>query len=51
VRAAVQLHDDHSVTVREQKFDGTPFLKAPFNSGYFVVVEGGEYVILSLQTS
>ena len=51
VRAAIQPYDDHSVTVRGEKFDGAPFVKAPFSAGYFVVVEGGEYVIVSLQTS
>ncbi|HEX3696216.1 MAG TPA: hypothetical protein VH374_12605 [Polyangia bacterium] len=51
VRAAIQPFDDHSVTVRGQKFDAAPFLKAPFSTGYFIVVDGGEYVIVSLQTS
>ena len=52
VRAAIQPFDDHSVTVRGQKFDAAPFLKASsFSMGYFVVVEGGEYVIVGLQTS
>jgi hypothetical protein len=51
VRAAIQPFDDHSVTVRGQKFDAAPFLKAPFSTGYFVIVEGGAYVIVNLQTS
>ena len=51
VRAFIRPHDDHSVTVRGDKFDATPFAKSPFLSGYFVVVEGGEYVILALETS
>ncbi len=51
VRAATRPYDDHSVTVRGDKFDAAPFAKSPFLSGYFVVVEGGEYVILALETS
>lgn len=51
VRAATRPYDDHSVTVRGEKFDAAPFAKSPFLSGYFVVVEGGEYVILALETS
>jgi hypothetical protein len=51
VKAAIRPHDDHSVTVRGDKFDAAPFAKSPFLSGTFVAVEGGEYVILVLQTS
>lgn len=51
VRAATRPHDDHSVTVRGDKFDAAPFAKSPFLSGYFVAVEGGEYVVLALETS
>lgn len=50
VRAAIRPHDDHSVTVRGEKFDAAPFGKPPFLAGYFVVVEGGEYAILVLET-
>ncbi len=51
VRAVTHPYDDHSVTVRGEKFDAAPFAKSSFLSGYFVVVEGGEYVVLVLETS
>ena len=51
VRAAIHPYDDHSVTVHGEKFDAAPFAKSPFLSGYFVVVEGGQYLILALETS
>jgi hypothetical protein len=51
VKAAIHPYDDHSVTVRGDKFDAAPFAKSPFLSGAFVAVEGGEYAILVLQTS
>jgi len=51
VKAAIRPHDDHSVSVRGETFDAAPFAKSPFLSGSFVAVEGGEYVILFLQTS
>jgi hypothetical protein len=51
VRAAIRPHDQNSVTVRGEKFDAAPFAKSPFLSGSFVAVEGGEYVLLVLQTS
>ena len=51
VRSRVEPFDDHSVTLRGQKFDAGPLLKAPFGTGYFVIVEGTELVVLSLQTS
>lgn len=50
VKAAIRPYDDHRVTVRGDKFDAAPFAKSPFLSGIFVAVEGGEYVILVLQT-
>jgi hypothetical protein len=51
VRAHIEPFDDHSVTLHGQKFDAAPFLKAPFSSGYFVIVEGTQLVLLSVQTS
>jgi hypothetical protein len=51
VKAAIHPYDDQSVTVRGDKFDATPFAKSPFLSGNFVAVEGGEYILLVLQTS
>jgi hypothetical protein len=51
VRAAIRPYDDHSVTVRGDKFDAAPFAKSPFLSGTFTALEGGEYVLLVLQTS
>lgn len=51
VREAIRPYDDHSVSVRGDKFDAAPFAKSLFRSGTFVVVEGGEYVILVLETS
>ena len=50
VKGAIRPFDDHSVAVRGDKFDAAAFAKAPFLSGSFVVVEGGEYVILVLET-
>ncbi len=51
VKGALRPYDYRSVAVRGDKFDATPFAKSPFGSGYFVAVEGGEYVILVLETS
>ncbi|HXU60188.1 MAG TPA: hypothetical protein VN962_00705 [Polyangia bacterium] len=51
VKGAVRPYDDHSVAVRGDKFDAAPFAKSPLLSGSFVAVEGGEYVILVLETS
>jgi hypothetical protein len=51
VKAAIHPHDERSVTIRGGKFDAAPFAKSPFLSGTFVAVEGGEYVVLVLQTS
>jgi hypothetical protein len=51
VKAALHPYDERSVTVRGEKFDAAPFAKSPFLSGTFVAVEGGEYVVLVLQTS
>lgn len=50
VRSALQSYDDSSVTVRGTKFDASAFAKAPFSSGTFVAIEGGEYIILVLET-
>lgn len=51
VRAVINACDDQSVTVRGDKFDAAAFAKSPFLSGIFIAVEGGEYIILVLQTS
>jgi AcrR family transcriptional regulator len=51
VKAAIRPHDERSVTVRGEKFDAAAFAKSPFLSGSFVAVEGGEYVLLVLQTT
>lgn len=51
VKAAIRDYDDHSVSVRGEKFDAASFAKSPFLSGTFSVVEGGEYVILVMETS
>lgn len=40
-----------TLTVRGRKFDGESFLKSPYTSGYFIAVDGGEYVILTVETS
>src|SRR6185312_11015719 len=51
VKRAVRPYDDHSVAVRGDKFDAAPFAKSPFLSGYVVAVEGGEYLIVVLETN
>jgi hypothetical protein len=51
VRAAIHPFDDRSVTIRGSKFDASVFAKSPFLSGTFVALEGGEWVLLVLQTS
>ena len=50
VQAAIQPHDEHSVSVRGTKFDAAPFAKSPFSSGTFVAIDGGEYVLLVMET-
>lgn len=50
MQSALQPYEDSSVTVRGTKFDASGFAKAPFSSGTFVVIEGGEYIILVLET-
>lgn len=51
LQSAIHTYDDRSVTVRGTKFDAAPFAKSPFLSGSFVALEGGQYIILVLQTS
>jgi hypothetical protein len=51
VKGALRPYDYRSVAVRGDKFDASLFAKSPFGSGYFVAVEGGEYVILVLETT
>jgi hypothetical protein len=50
VKAALRPYDDHSVSVRGEKFDAAPFAKSPFLSGTFSAIDGGEYVILVMET-
>lgn len=50
VNAAIRVADDHSVTFRGEEFDGEPFAKAAFQPGFFIAIEGGEYVVLVLET-
>jgi hypothetical protein len=51
LKAAIERYDEGSVTVRGRKFDASTLLKSPYTTGYFVIVEGTNYVILSAQTS
>lgn len=51
VRAAVQNVDGNSVSVRGRKFDAGPLLKGAYATGYFVLVDGTDYVIVSAQTN
>lgn len=51
VRAAIQRHDDDFISVRGSKFDAQPFLKPPYASGAFIVIEGSGYVYISVRTS
>jgi len=51
VRAAIQRHDGHFISVRGSKFDAQPFLKPPYTSGAFIVVDGDGYVYISVRTS
>jgi hypothetical protein len=50
VKAAIHPFDDHSVSVRGEKFDAATFAKSPFLSGTFSIIEGGEYVVLVMET-
>lgn len=47
----VGRQDDTGVVVRGQKFDASALLRSPYATGYFVIVEGSDYVISSAQTS
>lgn len=51
VRSAITHVDDGTFSVRGRKFDAASLLKAPYATGYFVLVEGTDYVIISVQTS
>lgn len=51
VKAATHVIDPTTVAVHGQQFDAAPFAKGAYSAGSFVVVEGGEYVILVLGTS
>jgi hypothetical protein len=51
VKAAIEGRDEKGVSIRGRKFDAAPLLKSPYATGYFVIVEGSDYVILSAQTS
>jgi hypothetical protein len=51
VKAAIEGRDEKSVSIRGRKFDAAPLLKSPYTTGYFVIVEGTDYVNISAQTS
>ncbi len=51
VKAAIEQQDEVGVAIRGRKFDAAPLLKSPYTSGYFVIVNGSDYVIVSAQTS
>jgi len=51
VRAAMQPYDKDFVSVRGAKYDAQPFLKPPYTSGAFIVIEGSGYVYISVRTS
>jgi hypothetical protein len=51
VKAAVRSVDAQNVSVRGEEYDGAPFASGAFSSGSFIVIEGGEYVLLVLATS
>jgi len=51
VRAAIQRYDADFVSVKGSKFDAQPFLKPPYTSGAFIVIDGGGYVYISVRTS
>jgi hypothetical protein len=51
VRAALAPRDEDSRQVRDgREIDATPFLRAPFSTGYAVSVGATGFVLLSLQT-
>lgn len=51
LKAALSPAEEDTLTVRGRKFDAESFLKNPYASGYFIVVDGDEYVILTVETS
>ncbi len=51
VKAAIEGRDGSGVSIHGRKFDAAPLLKSPYSTGYFVIVEGTDYMILSAQTS
>ncbi|HXJ22693.1 MAG TPA: hypothetical protein VMT03_20920 [Polyangia bacterium] len=51
VKAAVRSVDAQNVSFRGEEFDGAPFASGAFSSGSFIVIAGGEYVLLVLTTS
>jgi hypothetical protein len=52
VKAALQPRDEDSRGVRDgREFDGAPFFRSPFTTGFFVIVGATGYVLLSLQTT
>jgi hypothetical protein len=51
VQSAIQPFDDRSVAVRGTKFDAAQFARSPFLSGTFVAIEGGDYILLVLETT
>jgi hypothetical protein len=51
VKTALRVIDADTVGVRGEQFSGTAFAKGAYSDGSFVIVEGGEYVLLVLGTS
>ena len=51
VKTAIQSRDGTGVAIRGRKFDAATLLKPPYSTGYFVIVDGSDYVIVSAQTS
>jgi hypothetical protein len=51
VRAAIRPYDDRSATVAGTGFDAASFASSSFPRGQFIALEGGEYIILVLETT
>lgn len=51
IKAAVRTIDATTAAVRGEQFDAASFARGTYSAGSFVVVDGGEYVLLVLGTS
>jgi hypothetical protein len=51
VKAAIEPAAAGTFSVRGRKFDASLLLKPPYATGYFVIVEGTDYMIVSAETS